>query len=318
MLIFRDIQEIPQLPGTVVTDGMFDGMHLGHQKILQQVCQQASGMGLPSVLLTYWPHPRLVLKAEEKDLFLLTSLDEKIELAAELGIDMVLIIPFSEAFSQMSHQEFVREILHKTLNTRHLIVGYDHRFGKDRAGDISYLKQAGSESGFGLTEIGKQEVEDLAISSTRIRRFLEEGQPENAGKLLGRPYSIQGTIILGQQRGRSIGFPTANLSVEESLKLIPQNGVYVSRCRINGQWFPSMTNIGFRPTFQGKEKSIETHLLDFHADLYGQKAEIALISRLRDEQQFSGPEALKNQLMQDREKALALHRMEAQSGSREV
>jgi len=318
MLVFRNINEIPYLPGTVVTDGMFDGLHLGHQKILHQVCRQASGLGLPSVLLTYWPHPRLVLNSGATDLFLLTSLEEKIRLAGELGIDIMVIIPFSIEFSQMSHSDFVRNILCKTLNTRQLIVGYDHRFGKDRLGDITFLRNAGAELGFGLTEIGKQDVEDLAISSTRIRKFLEGGQPENARKLLGRPYSIQGTIIKGQQRGRSIGFPTANLSVEDEHKLIPQNGVYVSRCRINGQWHPSMTNIGFRPTFQGMERSIETHLLNFQADLYGQEAEVALLSKLREELKFSGPEALKDQLEKDRDKALALHRREAITDSPEV
>lgn len=307
MQVFRGTEEIKGLPGSVVTDGMFDGMHLGHQRILKQVVSQAGQMNLPSVLLTYWPHPRLVLPNQDRPVSLLTGLDEKIQLAGELGIDMMVIIPFSKEFSQMSHVDFVRKILADTLKTRHLIIGYDHRFGNERKGSIAYLNEAGRQLGFGLTEIGRQEVEDLAVSSTRIRKALEEGNPELAASLLGRPYRIPGTIVQGAQRGRTIGFPTANIQPAEPGKLIPRDGVYASKCRVDNTWHDAMTNIGFRPTVDGNFRTIETHIFNFEGNLYDAGVEIALTSWLRPEKKFSNLKELQDQLAKDKIAATAMH-----------
>ena len=299
MLVFRNIEEISGIKGSVVTDGIFDGMHLGHQRILRQVSEEARSRNLPSVLLTYWPHPRLILPNQERRISLLSGLEEKIQLAEEMGIDVLLIISFSPEFSAMSHVEFVHKILVQGLQTRHLIVGYDHRFGHERKGSISYLRAAGNNLGFSLTEIGKEEVEDLAISSTRIRKALEEGNPELAATLLGRPYRIPGIVIQGEQRGRTLGFPTANLQVSEPDKLIPRDGVYASRCLVEGSWYDAMTNIGYRPTVGGLSRSIESHLFGFQGDLYGKKLEIALTAWLRAEQKFASLAELQAQLHAD-------------------
>ena len=301
MKLVRDLSELPELNGSVVTDGMFDGVHLGHQRILQQVVNQAKQMGLPSVVLTYWPHPRYVLGGKEQRISLLSSLEEKADLIAEQGIDFLVVIPFTREFSLMSHETFVKEILVKSLQTRHLIVGYDHRFGQNRLGNIPYLISAGIQFGFDVTEIGKQEIEDIAISSTKIRYSLQHYLLDSARQFLGRPYSICGKIVEGDKRGRTIGFPTANLEQDEKDKLIPKDGVYATRCRIDDRWFDSMTNIGFRPTVDGIHHKIESHLLDFQGDLYEKKIDLAFFAPLRQEMKFAGLEELKNQLSLDRE-----------------
>ena len=307
MQLIQHLDEVKGLAGSVVTDGMFDGIHLGHQQILQRLKEQSIKMKLPSVLLTYWPHPRSVLQPDEPAVSLLSSLGEKTELIEESGIDMMLVLPFSHDFSQKSHVEFVQEILVGKLQTRHLIVGYNHRFGKERMGNITYLAKAGFQYGFSLTEIGKTEVDALAISSTRIREALLNRQPELAQSLLGRPYSIQGKVVKGRQLGRTIGFATANLLPDEADKLIPANGVYITRARIGKETLPAMTNIGTRPTVNGSERSIETHVLGLNADLYDQEIRISFLHFLREEKKFSGLEELKNQLAQDRKISLEFH-----------
>jgi riboflavin kinase/FMN adenylyltransferase len=238
---------------------------------------------------------------------LLCSLEEKSSLIRDAGIDYMVVIPFSTAFSEMSHEAFVQDILVNSLKTKHLIVGYDHRFGKDRLGDIGFLKLAGKEFGFGVSEIGRQEVEEIAVSSSRIRRALEQALPEKAAILLGRNYSLEGVVIKGDQRGRTIGFPTANLQISEPTKLIPGKGVYVTVCLIDGKSHPSMTNIGIRPTVGGSSLSIETHLLNFDGDLYGKEMELVFLSFLREELKFNGLEELKVQLAKDQTASMEIH-----------
>lgn len=301
MILIRNLKDLPEIPGSVVTDGMFDGVHLGHRQILQQVVNRSREMQLPSVLLTYWPHPRHVLAGRDAKVSLLTSLEEKAELIADQGIDYMVVVPFTLDFSQMSHGRFVEEILVNGLNVRHLIVGYDHRFGQNRLGNIYSLKASGANFGFQITEIGKQEVEAIAVSSTKIRQALEHFQPETARQFLGRPYSIRGRVVEGDKRGRTIGFPTANLQADEPDKLIPANGVYASRCRIDGVWLDAMTNIGYRPTVDGSRHAVETHIFDFSGDLYGKSIDIAFYSALRREEKFEGLEALTAQLRMDRD-----------------
>jgi riboflavin kinase/FMN adenylyltransferase len=306
MQLIRDIYQLPYFDGSVVTDGMFDGVHLGHQQILKQLVQQSKELSIPSVVLTYWPHPRHVLSANQEKVALLSSLDEKAELIGHLGVDFMVVVPFTLDFSQMSYSRFVEEILVQGLRTKHLIIGYDHRFGQNRLGNIHTLKTAGIQFGFGITEIGKKEVEDIAVSSTKIRNSLSQFQPEAAQHFLGRPYSIRGRVVEGDKRGRTIGFPTANLEIDEPLKLIPKDGVYATRCRVDNTWYPAMSNLGFRPTVDGKKRSIETHLLEFDGDLYGKTIDLAFCAAIREEMKFEGLDGLKKQLEADKKKSWEL------------
>lgn len=290
---------MPKLSGSVVTDGMFDGVHLGHQKILRKVANEAASLQLPSVLLTYWPHPRHILLPGTEKLKILTSLEEKAVLVAEQGIDYMLVLEFDSEFSRISHETFVRQILVEGLQTRKIIVGYDHRFGLNRLGNVDYLKESGLRFDFEVTEIGKQEIEDIAISSTKIRYSLQHHLIEEAAQFLGREYSLTGTVVKGDQRGRQIGYPTANLEISEPHKLIPADGVYATKVMVEGRTFGSMTNIGYRPTVDGLHHKIETHLFDFEEDLYGKELVLAFFGPIRNEIRFSGLEELKSRLALD-------------------
>ena len=306
MDVIHDLIQMPALAGSVVTDGMFDGVHLGHHHILQKVVQESRKLGFPSVLVTYWPHPRHILSNNQDKLQLLTSLNEKIELISKQGIDYLLVLPFTHNFAQKTHEEFVREILVEKLHTKKLIIGYDHRFGKDRQGDINYLKTAGDLYGFSIQQIGKQEVEQIAVSATKIRYALKNHLVESASHFLGRPYSLLGKVVEGDKRGRTIGFPTANLDPDDPNKLIPADGVYATRVWIENVPYSSMTNIGVRPTVDGKSHKIETHIIDFDGDLYGKIIRLEFISPIREEIKFSGLVELKEQLGHDQEMALKL------------
>lgn len=300
MRIIRDISDLSEISGSVVTDGMFDGMHLGHQGILKKVVADAKSSGFPSVILTYWPHPRHVLPNGGERLKILSSLEEKAELAEEIGIDYLVVLNFTQLFSQLSHQEFVEQILVRGLKTRKLIIGYDHRFGHGRHGDLAYLNQVGPQFGFSVVEIGQQEVEEIAVSSTKIRYALAHQKIETAATFLGRHYNLMGKVVHGEKRGRQIGFPTANLELVEPSKLVPADGVYATWAYLGKKKFASMTNIGFRPTVDGKKHSIETHLLDFDKDIYNQNLNLEFVQLLRMEKRFNGLEELKSQLEQDR------------------
>jgi riboflavin kinase/FMN adenylyltransferase len=300
------LENMPELKGSVVTDGMFDGVHLGHQQILQKLIQEAKKFKVPSVLVTYWPHPRHVLSPKQEKLQLLTSLNEKAEILQNQGLDYLLVLPFTHKFSQISHIQFVEDILVGKLHTQKLIVGYDHHFGKDRLGNMDYLRSAGLEFGFDVQQIGKQEVEDIAISSTKIRYALKNHLIETAAQFLGRPYGLLGKVVEGDKKGRTIGFPTANLEPDYGEKLIPADGVYATRIWMDGQPFSAMTNIGFRPTVNGKTRRIETHLIDFKGDLYGKTLKLEFIAPIRDEIKFSSLDELKEQLQHDQQMALKL------------
>ena len=306
MQVIHELSQMPALIGSVVTDGMFDGVHLGHHQILQKVVQESKKLGLHSVLLTYWPHPRHILSSNQEKLQILTSLDEKIELIAAQGIDYLLVLPFTTKFAKITHEEFVSQILVEKLHTKKLIIGYDHRFGKDRMGDIEYLKTAGELYGFSIQQIGKQEVEQIAVSATKIRYALKNHLVESASHFLGRPYSLLGKVVEGDKRGRTIGFPTANLDPDDPNKLIPADGVYATRAWVDKVPYSSMTNIGIRPTVDGKSHKIETHIIDFEGDLYGKIIRLEFISPIREEIKFSGLAELKEQLVHDQEMALKL------------
>ncbi|UOG73817.1 bifunctional riboflavin kinase/FAD synthetase [Hymenobacter tibetensis] len=311
MEVIRDPAQFPHLQGkAVVTSGTFDGVHLGHQQILrrlQEVAQQSEGS---SVVITYWPHPRLVLDAPPShpnphDLHLLSTLEERIKKLADFGVDYLLIVPFTREFAAWTSEEYIQNILLRTVGTGKLVIGYDHRFGKNREGGFDYLRTNADRYGLTVEEIPREDVDAVGVSSTRIRRALESGDILTASRYLGYPYELSGTVVKGKQLGRTIGWPTANVQVEEPLKLVPARGVYaVMVTTAAGTHHEAMLNIGVRPTVGGDlAQTIEAHLLDFSGDLYDQSLTVQFVARLRDEQKFDGLDALKAQLALDAEDA---------------
>ena len=304
MKIYQGLTDFHPPKNPVVTSGTFDGLHLGHQKILNRLQELAKSKGGETVILTYWPHPRLVLQPNNKSLRLLSTFSEKISQLMEMGIDHLIILPFTEEFSQMSSEEFIGKILVDKIQTKTLVIGYDHKFGKNREGSFEYLQSHSHLYGFELEEISRQDVDELGVSSTKIRIALSEGDIHTASKYLGRSYSLSGLVVQGQQIGRSIGFPTANIQVEDQYKLLPRDGAYAVNVEVNGHRYKAMLNIGDRPTVYGDKKTIEAHLIDYQGDLYGLELTIFFEAFLRAEKRFASLEALKNQLMLDREQAI--------------
>lgn len=304
MKVYQSLAEFNTLNCAVATTGTFDGVHLGHKKILSQLVQTAHKVGGESVLLTFSPHPRLVLQPDI-ELQLLTSLEEKIGLLEQTGIDHLIIHPFTKEFSRTPSLEFVREILVNQLGVKQLVIGYDHHFGRNREGSFHHLKEFGPIYGFEVEEIPALDIDAVNISSTKIRTALIEGNVELATTYLGHPYIIGGEVIKGDQIGRSIGFPTANLDINFQHKLIPADAVYAGYVRLNGEHHKAMANIGRRPTVGSNRRSVEIHLLDFQGDLYGQHLHFAVGHRLRDVMNFKSLDALKTQLALDKEDALS-------------
>ncbi|HET8886014.1 MAG TPA: bifunctional riboflavin kinase/FAD synthetase [Salinimicrobium sp.] len=283
---------------TVVTIGTFDGVHIGHQKIIKKLVKSAKKEDLESVILTFFPHPRMVLQKDDS-IKLINTIDEKKQLLAAEGVDHLIVHPFTKEFSQMEAAEFVQEILLKQLKAKKIIIGYDHRFGKNRSADISDLKKFGEEFGFEVEEISKQEVEHIAVSSTKIRNALFEGKIKLANKYLSRPFMLSGTVVKGKGLGKDFGFPTANIEIAETYKLIPKIGVYVVRSVIEGVEVYGMMSIGFNPTVGGTEKTIEAHFFDFEKDIYGEFLQIEILKRIRDEINFGNTEDLKEAIQKD-------------------
>jgi len=283
----------------VVTIGTFDGVHLGHQKIITQITAAARDKDCDSLVLTFFPHPRMVLQ-EGTEMKQLNTIEEKTMLLEQLGVDHLVIHPFDKAFSRMTAEEFVKVVLVDTFRLKKIIIGYDHRFGRNRTADINDLITFGETYGFEVAQISAEELNDVSISSTKIRTALNEGNIELANNYLGYPYAVTGEVVKGQQLGRTIGYPTANISVREDYKLIPQNGVYVVKSTIQGKTVFGMMNIGNRPTVNGNSQTIEVHFLDFDQDLYNQTISVSLLKRLRSEQKFPSLDALKAQLLQDK------------------
>lgn len=283
---------------SAVTIGTFDGLHIGHQKILNQLTQYSKQQHLDSVVFTMFPHPRLVLQADQS-LKLLNTIAERIALIESCGIDYLVIEPFSKEFSKLSAVEFVRDVLVNCLHTKLLVVGYDHRFGRNREGDFSQLQDFSTLYHFELKQIAKQDIDNIGISSTKIRQALMDGDMETANAYLGYPYLLSGTVIKGQGLGKTLGFPTVNLSIPEAYKLIPKTGVYIVKTEVNKKMVYGIMNIGYRPTVEGNHKTIETFLLNFKGDLYGKNLKIQLLKRLRDEQKFASLDLLKVQINLD-------------------
>lgn len=303
MIVHRGLDDISPLANAVVTSGTFDGVHLGHQKILSRLTEVAQNSGGESVLITYWPHPRTVVSNDSQDLKLLTTLDEKIELIEQAGVNHLVVIPFTRSFSELTSEQYIRQILIEKIGTSKLVIGYDHRFGRDREGGFDYIQAHQNEYGFEVEEIPRQDVEEVGVSSSKIRAALQEGNIHTANLFLGRQYNLTGTVIKGQQLGRTIGYPTANLQVDDPIKLVPANGVYAVDVIHAGQTYGGMLNIGFRPTVAGTYQTIETYIFDFDKDIYGEHMTLLFRDFLRPEQKFDGLPALVTQLKYDEEAA---------------
>lgn len=297
-LIF-DLENIPQNEGFVVTQGTFDGVHLGHQHVLKQVVNIAKEYKKPSLLITFYPHPRLVINPNDSTIKMLSSIEEKAKNILDMGIDYVLVLSFTHEISQYSPEKFVQEILVSKLNVKCMVVGYDHRFGKNRSGGFAELTQFSQKFNFQVAEIPASEIDEIAVSSTRIRKAIANGNLNEATELLGKPYTLTGVVVEGQKLGRQLGYPTANFSIDEPHKLIPPNGVYLGFVTILETKYKIMLNIGVRPTVDGTRQTIEAHIIDFNEDIYNQKFTIFLVQFLREEIRFNGLEALKIQLQKD-------------------
>ena len=304
MKIIQTISNFNSLEKTVVTIGTFDGIHIGHQKILKDLIETAKKENKKSVLLTFFPHPRMVLQ-KEVTIQLLNTIEEKSSLLEKMGLDYLIIHPFSKEFSRLTALDFVRDILVNQLNTSRLIIGYDHHFGKNREGNIHQLKEYSSLYDFNVEEIPAQDIDNVSVSSTKIRNALQEGSLKTANNYLGYNYMLNGTVVNGKSLGGKIGFPTANLEVNETYKLIPKTGVYIIKTVIDSVLFYGMMNIGFRPTVSGKDQTIEAHLFNFNKDLYGKNLCLELLYFLRKEKKFDSIDDLIVQLKLDKENSIA-------------
>ncbi|TMM58453.1 bifunctional riboflavin kinase/FAD synthetase [Maribacter algarum] len=305
MVTVQSIKEYDQKHSTVITIGTFDGVHIGHRKILERLIKGASVSEFKSMVLTFFPHPRMVLQ-KDSNIKLINTIEEKTKILKNLGLDYLIIHPFTSDFSRLSATEFVRDLLVNKLQTKKIIIGYDHRFGRNRTANITDLITFGSTFDFEVEEISAQEIDDVSVSSTKIRKALEEGNIQTANAYLGYKYMLTGTVKRGKGLGRKLNFPTANLHIAEDYKLIPKNGVYVVQCKMNDSIVSGMMNIGFNPTVDGTEQTVEIHFFDLDKDLYGQKLQIDIIERIRDEHKFESVDALKVQLLKDKETSLSI------------
>jgi riboflavin kinase/FMN adenylyltransferase len=307
MMIHHDISSV-SIPRPVLTVGIFDGVHLGHRYILDKLKERATQLDGETVVLTLWPHPRMVLKPELHHFKLLNTLEEKKNLLEKAGLDNLIIMPFTTELSRLSSCDFIREILVDRCRISHLLVGYNHRFGRDGEGDFEKLKDCAGQYDFGIEQMGAFQIASGNISSTGIRNFLLKGEIWQANSMLGWNYGFSGNVVGGSKLGSSIGFPTANITLDEDYKLMPADGVYAVKAEMNGSWYKGMMNMGSRPTVNDDEslKTIEVHLFDFDRNIYSERIRISFVARIRDEQKFNGIEVLKIQLAEDRIKALSI------------
>src|SRR5690606_9236346 len=303
MGMLQNIENFNLKEPTVVTIGTFDGVHVGHQKIIRRLINAGINGHLKSVVLTFFPHPRMVLQ-KDTGIKLINTIDERSELLNSLGLDFLLIKEFTQEFSRLSAEDFVKDILVDKLNAKKVIIGYDHRFGRNRNADFEDLKRFGETYGFEVEEISAKDIDDVSVSSTKIRTALDEGDITKANMFLGYNFMLTGIVTKGKGLGKQIGFPTANVVVEEPYKLIPKHGSYIVSSLINNQLVYGMMNIGMNPTVNGDTESIEVHFFNFDNMLYNKKIQINLLNRIRDEQKFESVDALKNQLLKDKQVSL--------------
>jgi riboflavin kinase/FMN adenylyltransferase len=311
MKVYNHIDEFKQIKNAVVTIGTFDGVHIGHQKIISRLQEVARQKGGETVILTFFPHPRMILHPDDLNIKLISTMEEKAERLSNLGIDHLIITPFTRDFSNLSPQEYIREVLVKKIGTAQIIIGYDHRFGKDRSGGLKELQHYSSELGYEVEEIPEQDIDDVAISSTKIRNAILSGDVKTAETFLGYPFHLTGKVIKGDQIGRKLGFPTANLFIEESYKLIPSDGIYAVSVDFKTEETKlksakGMAYIGHRPTINGMSRNIEVNIFDFSEDIYGQTIRLNFLEYMRGDQKFNSLEELKEQLGLDEVKARSL------------
>ncbi len=300
MRVYRDLKTLPDFNKTVITIGSFDGVHTGHQRILSRLNELSQQDESETVVITFYPHPRSVVYPKDKSLRLLSSLEEKIELFESFGIDHLVIAPFTIEFSQISPQEYIQDFLVKYFSPAEIVIGYDHRFGLNRAGNIDLLRMLQETYGYQVTEIVKQEIEEITISSTKIRNALQEGHLELANRLLNHPFRLSGLVIKGQQLGSELGYPTANLEVEEAHKLLPKDGIYACKVDVGSETYGGMLYIGQIPTLKNKKKTIEVNIFEFDEDIYGQRISIQVLHFLREDEKFDDLQGLKTQLAKDK------------------
>lgn len=287
MRVFRDLNNLPAFNNSVVTIGTFDGVHKGHQKLIERIKALSARTGGESIIITFHPHPRIVINPEDKSLRLLNTIEEKIALLEQYGVDNVVVVPFSRDFSEQAAEEYVSNFLVKNFQPKYIVIGYDHRFGKDRSGDYLLLEKMKGQYGYELEEISKETLDDIEISSTKIRKALIEGDVTLANDLLGHRYTVGGNIVKGFQNGRKLGYPTANIQVADTYKLIPRMGVYAVLVRYKDELLKGMLNIGFNPTFEGKQQTVEVNILDFDKDIYGETIVLEFVKYTRPELKFN-------------------------------
>ncbi|MEN8786475.1 MAG: bifunctional riboflavin kinase/FAD synthetase [Flavobacteriales bacterium] len=304
MKIYRNITDFNPTKKVFLTVGTFDGIHFGHQKLIESLNKKAHAAGGESVMLTFAPHPRLVLFPENNSLKLINTLEEKIERLEKSGIDHLIIYPFTKEFSRISAIEYVRDFLVKELKVSTLIIGYDHQFGRNREGNFNYLKELSDLYQFEVEEISAQDINEINVSSTKIRNAILIGNIYLANEYLGYSFSLTGEVIEGKRIGHTIGFPTANLYIEDAQKIIPMNGAYAAWAKVGESWYKAMLNIGTNPTVNSMDNvSVEVHLLNFSEDIYGREITLKFVKRLRSEVKFEGLDQLKNQLRLDKSQA---------------
>lgn len=300
MIIYRSIEESRYLGNAFITVGTFDGLHLGHQALIRSLVNRAREKEAPSVVVTFDPHPQIVLKPDGPAVTLLTTSDEKLALLDAAGVDYVLLLPFTRNLAQLSPEQFVMEILFQRIGFQGIILGFNHAFGKNAGGSEQLLQKLGCIHGFCVEQVAPVDTQGSIVSSTSIRNLLLDGQLEDANRMLNRCYHIAGDVVPGQQIGNTIGFPTANLAIDTENKLIPADGVYVALVDWQGKRYSGMVNIGFRPTVSGAQRSIEVHLFEFDQRIYGDRLDLHFVAYLRKEKKFNSLEALKQQLIEDK------------------
>lgn len=307
-----ELKNCVRKPNTVVTVGTFDGVHLGHRKLMETVVEKAKKRNARSVVVTFDPHPREIINPGKGGIKLLTTLKERCEILEDLGIDVLLVIPFDRDFSLLTSEEFIRDIIFDKIGVSEFVIGYDHHFGRDREGTIETIEKLGAELNFDAYVVSKQEMGDVTISSTVIRNTLaEDGNVNQAAEYLGRKYLLNGIVMHGDERGRTIGYPTANLKPEHENKVIPKNGVYAVKVRVDDMWYDGMMNIGVRPTFDDPVRTIEVNIFEFDQEIYGDTIQVRFMDRIRDEQKFNGIDELKKQLNLDKQKSTEILRNES-------
>ena len=308
MMVHQDIEHLPAFKNAVVTIGTFDGVHLGHQQIISQLKEEAARIGGETVIITFHPHPRKIVHTEKKKIELINTIDERIELLTGMQIDRLVIVPFTQDFSELAPRDYVEKFLIERFKPAIVIIGYDHRFGKDRQGDYKLLEEYNAKHLFELQEIPGHLINDSTVSSTLIREFLKDGNVEKANELLGYAFFFEGVVAHGDKRGRTIGFPTANIELNNDEKIVPGNGVYAVNVKVRNREYKGMMNIGVRPTVDGTRRTIEVNIFDFDEDIYGEAIRVSLKKFIRPEQKFSGLDALVAQLHKDKIAATrALH-----------